>query len=259
MPASAEAWTGAGLAFLLTLARVASLFLPLSLPGGRHAGAAPKAFLVLALTAALWTRVPPVEFDASLGGGWAFLWLLLPEIFLGTLAGVAVSFVVESVTWAMQMVGLNAGFQFASTFDPSSQADSTVLPALGQLIGLVLFFAAGLDGALVRALAASIETVPPGVATVSLGPALIVARAGSLVAQSALRLALPLLALLVLIDLALTLVSRVHAQLQLLTVAFPAKMLLSLAALAVLLPAWTSSFGRQAAAATELLRAVTGN
>ena len=47
-----------------------------------------------------------------------------------------------------------------------------------------------------------------------------------------LRLALPVVALLVMVDIALALLSRVNAQLQLLTLAFPAKMQIALLVLA---------------------------
>ena len=49
------------------------------------------------------------------------------------------------------------------------------------------------------------------------------------------RLALPVVALLMLVDLALALLGRLNAQLQLLTLAFPAKMLAALLLLAWML------------------------
>jgi flagellar biosynthetic protein FliR len=66
----------------------------------------------------------------------------------------------------------------------------------------------------------------------SAGEALI--RLGAGIFTVGFRLALPAVALLMLVDIALALVGRVHAQLQLLTISFPVKML---AAVAVL--AWT--------------------
>jgi flagellar biosynthetic protein FliR len=49
------------------------------------------------------------------------------------------------------------------------------------------------------------------------------------------RLALPVVVLLALIDVALALLGRIHQQLQLLTLAFPVKMLATLAFLALIL------------------------
>ncbi len=64
--------------------------------------------------------------------------------------------------------------------------------------------------------------------------------------STALRLAMPVLALMVLVDIALALLGRINAHLQLLTVAFPAKMLVTLGLLAwmtALFPAVFRGFG----------------
>jgi flagellar biosynthetic protein FliR len=71
------------------------------------------------------------------------------------------------------------------------------------------------------------------------------------------RLALPLVVLLMLVDLALALLGRMHQQLQLLTLAFPAKMLATLAFLAAILalflPVYRAAAERTAAALFRLL------
>ena len=64
-----------------------------------------------------------------------------------------------------------------------------------------------------------------------------------------LRLAFPVVALLVMMDVAFALAGRVHAQLQLLALAFPAKMLAALVMLGWLLALWPRlgrQFGAQA-------------
>jgi flagellar biosynthetic protein FliR len=61
--------------------------------------------------------------------------------------------------------------------------------------------------------------------------------------RTGLRLALPVLALLALTDLALALVGRINAQLQLLTLSFPLKMLAAVAMLAALAPVFVRVLG----------------
>lgn len=68
------------------------------------------------------------------------------------------------------------------------------------------------------------------------------------------RLALPVVALLVMVDVALALLGRLNQQLQLLSLAFPAKMLIALLALswvAVLYPRIMTEYGGQACAAAR--------
>jgi flagellar biosynthetic protein FliR len=64
--------------------------------------------------------------------------------------------------------------------------------------------------------------------------------------STGLRLALPVVALLILIDFALALVGRVQQQLQLLSLAFPVKMAAALALLAALAPVVPKLFGTAA-------------
>jgi flagellar biosynthesis protein FliR len=74
---------------------------------------------------------------------------------------------------------VEAGFAYASMVDPQTQADSGVLLVLSQLAGGLIFFSLGLDLAVVRIFARSLETLPPG-SLVAAGPAVeaIVRRGG---------------------------------------------------------------------------------
>ena len=86
---------------------------------------------------------------------------LAGEAALGLAIGVALAIVLEVFQMAAQIVSLQAGFGFASTIDPASGADSTVLLTIAQLTAGLLFFVSGADRLLVRALADSLRSVPP--------------------------------------------------------------------------------------------------
>jgi flagellar biosynthetic protein FliR len=138
------------------------------------------------------------------------------------------------------MMGLQAGYGFATTIDPNTQADSTVLVIFSQLAAGLLFFATGVDREILRIFARSLETWPAGTFVLTRGAAGQVVSVGSTMFSTGLRLALPIIAILVMVDISLALLGRVNAQLQLLTIAFPVKMMIGLAMLgwlALLLPA----------------------
>ena len=92
---------------------------------------------------------------------------MIAEAGIGLATGLAVSFLIEAVTMAAQAVSTQAGFAFASTVDPNTEADSTVLILIAQLTAAMLFFALGLDRQLLSILARSLETHPPGSITSS--------------------------------------------------------------------------------------------
>jgi len=206
------------------------------LPQLRNSPTAARVALSLAVTAALqpvWPSIP-----ASLSGGLPELWLLLErmaaEAGFGVAVGLVVALLSESFTLAMQLLGVHAGYGYASTIDPNTEADSGVLVVLAQLCAWMLFLAFGLERHVIRALARSLDRYPAGGFVVSPEARSAVLMLGSTMITTALRLALPVVGLLLLVDIAFALFGRLHAQIQMFTLAFPAKMLATLAMLAAL-------------------------
>jgi flagellar biosynthetic protein FliR len=161
---------------------------------------------------------------------------VLAEAAVGLAIGVSVAIALEAFTLAAQVLGLQAGYAYASTIDPNSEADSGILLVFAQLMSGLLFFAMGLDREVLRLFAISLEKVPPGVYVFSRATAEPLIRLGATLFSVGVRLALPVVALLVMVDVALALLGRINAQLQLLTLAFPVKMLIALILLSWISP-----------------------
>jgi flagellar biosynthesis protein FliR len=147
---------------------------------------------------------------------------------VGIAIGVSVAIALEAFALAAQLLGLQAGYAYASTIDPTTQSDSGILLVISQLFAGLLFFALGLDREVLRLFAQSLDKVPAG--TFVLGPqaAQIIIGLGASLFAVGVRLAMPVVALLILVDVALALLGRLNQQLQLLHLAFPAKMLTAL-------------------------------
>jgi len=227
---------GTLLGFLFVLARVAGVFVFVPLPGMKRGLDMARAALSLGFTLALYPRWPAVESAAPLG---AMAFGLIAEAALGITIGVVVAFLQEALLFGTQMIGMQAGFSYASMINPATEDESSVLLVFAELASGLLFFAVGLDREVLRALMGSLDTCPPGAFLITRPLAETVARLGTVMFSTGLRLALPLVALLAMVDLALALLGRLQPNLQLLTLAFPAKMLAALALLAgiaVLLP-----------------------
>jgi flagellar biosynthetic protein FliR len=227
-------------AFLLVLARVSGLlvFLPLTVLGASPGSA--RIVLAIVLTAGLfpvWPAVGPQEVSFGQLLAWA-----ISETGFGLTAGLAMIFLVEGFQMAAQSIGLQAGYNYASTVDPTSQADASVLEVITLLLANLLIFSLGLDHQIIRILAASFERFPAGAWAPSLHSMDGILRLGAGMLSTGLRLALPVIALLLLIDVALGLMGRIQQQLQLLSLAFPAKMLAALALLTVVAPAMPRLF-----------------
>jgi len=241
--------------FWLALARVSGFFALAPLPGVQAGPKLARIVLSVLITVALapaWPRVDAAQADIPR----LLLWVL-PEIGGGVALGLAVAFILEVFVTGAQILSLNAGFSFAQTFDPATQAESGVLLVFAQMASGLVFVALGLDRQVIRELAHSLETRPggPWLTPATAEPLL---RMGGEMLALALRLALPCLALLILADVALALLGRLNAQLQLLTLAFPLKMmgaLIVVAWITLLLPSILSAY---AAAVFGTLRQALG-
>ena len=243
--------TGTLIGFLLTLVRVAGVFVFVPLPGMTAILSPARVILTLGVTIALFPLWPQITAEPS--AGQLTLWIFL-EATLGLGIGLAVAFVTEAFTLSAQIMGLQAGYAFASTFDPNTQADSTVLVIFAQLTAGMIFFASGLDREVIRIFARSLETYPAGSFVLSRAATEQIMAMGSTMFSTGLRLALPMVAVLIMIDISLALLGRVNAQLQLVTIAFPVKMIVGLALLGWLMLLMPALFRAMASRSFEAAR-----
>jgi flagellar biosynthesis protein FliR len=221
-------------AFLLVLARVAGVLAFFPIPAFRSVPAQVRIALALTVTLALfpvWPQLPNSLPTITQLLTWSF-----SEASLGLAIGLAVLFLMEGFQLAMQVVGLQAGYGYALTIDPTSQADASVLQILFALATGWLFLVLGFDREMLRVLAASFERFPAGSWAPSSASLDGIVRLGGGMLVTGIRLALPVTALLLLIDISIALLGRMQQQLQLLSLTLPAKMLATLVLLAALAP-----------------------
>lgn len=222
-------------AFLLVLARVSGLIAFLPVPGFREAIAPVRVVLAMAITFALFPVWPSLPNQVA-GMARLCLWAVM-EAGFGLAAGLAVAFLTEAFQLAMQFLGLQVGYGYALTIDPTSHADAGVLQVFTMLTTALLFFSFGIDREILRVLAASFERFPAGSWAPTAASLEGILRLGGGMFSTGLRLAMPVIGLLLLIDVALALIGRMQQQLQLLSLAFPIKMLAGLSMLMILAPA----------------------
>lgn len=216
--------------FLLVMARMGGIMTFIPMPGLKNGPDAARILFSL-LSAFLLFPVWSRQSGPLTSPGY-FLPGLVSEALLGIAVGLAVSYLAEILALAAQMVSLQAGYGFASTVDPTTEADAGFLTVLAQLLAGMLFFACGIDRQVLAILGHSFERVPPGACALSPSIADALAAAGSTIFSTGLRLALPVIALLALMDIALALIGRLNSHVQVQTLGFPAKMIAGLALLA---------------------------
>lgn len=231
--------------FLLVLARVSGVIAFVPIPGLSAGGEASRIVLALALTISLAPLWPAPQLDGLVVGrllGW-----MAAEAAFGLTVGVAISFLLEGIQMAAQVIGLQAGYSYASTVDPMTQADTTTLQLMAQLFAGSLFFAFGFDRQVIRILAQSLQSVPSGSYALGGRAAESIVHLGAAIFSTGLQMAFPVLALLLLLDIAFGVLGRLHAQLQLLSLSFTLKMLVGIAFLSSVVSFYPAVFEKAGA------------
>jgi len=211
--------------FLLVMARMGGIMSFLPIPGFKS-GPQPARIIFSVCSAFLMLPVW-AKYRGATAKPEYFLAGIAAEALLGIAIGLVVSYIFEILTMAAQSLSLQAGYGYATTIDPTTDADAGFLVVVAQLLAGLLFFALGFDRQVLAIVGRSFETAPPG-AFFSRPLAEDVVGAASTIFSTGLRLALPVIALLAMMDIALALIGRLNSHLQVTTMSFPIKMVAGL-------------------------------
>ncbi|HCZ13715.1 MAG TPA: flagellar biosynthetic protein FliR [Candidatus Accumulibacter sp.] len=229
--AEINAWV---VAFFFPLARVLAVLVsapPFSNP------ALPvrvRLILGLAITLAISPILPamPAIDPASAAG----LLLLAQQLTIGFAMGFAVRLVFSAVDLAGTMIGLQMGLGFATSYDPQSAGQTPVISEFVGLVALLAFMAINGHLMLIATLTHSFTALPVGGTQLASGSWWNLSSAAAIIFSSGLLLALPILAALLVTNLALAILSRAAPQLNLIVIGFPLTITLGFVALMVALP-----------------------
>ena len=227
---------------IVALMSSAPIYSHASLPRPVRIGLAAAAALLIAPTL---PAPPPVPLAS--GGG---ALLALQQVVIGLAIGFVIQIVFAAVQLAGDVIGLQMGLSFASFVDPQNQQPAPIVGSLLNVAVLLVFLA--LDGhlMLLAALGESFSRWPIGTAP-GWNDALAIARSGSTLFQLGLKIALPVVGALLIVNLALGLLARTAPQLNLFAVGFPVTLITGMAALLVALPALLPMAERAIAAAVS--------
>jgi flagellar biosynthetic protein FliR len=241
-------------ALLLGTARAAG-FVLLSPPFNSRSIPAPvKGALALALSVALLTRIAPELPEPTAG----FLVVAaVTEVVIGAALGFVVQVLFAAVQYAGDLIDVTGGFSLQPAYDPLSMTTSSSVGRLHYLLATTLLFTSGGHLVIVRGFATSYEGLPVGGSVPTEQLAQVLLTAFSMMFLAALQIAGPMVAVLLLADVALALLSRAAPALNIFSFGFPVKIMLTLALLGLtfpLLPPALDALLDQAARAMVSLR-----
>jgi flagellar biosynthesis protein FliR len=220
-------------ALLLGTARAAGFVLLAPPFNSRTIPGPVKGALALALSLMLSTQIAPTLPDPTTG-------FLVVAAITEVVIGAALGFVVQVLFTAVQMAGdlidVTGGFSLQPAYDPMAMTQNSSVGRLHYLLASTLLFTSGGHLLMVKGFATSYVGLPVGGDVPTDQIAAVVAKAFSMMFLAALQIAGPMVAVLLLADVALALLSRAAPALNIFAIGFPVKIMLTLAMLGLTFP-----------------------
>jgi flagellar biosynthetic protein FliR len=221
-------------ALLWPLTRILGLIAAAPLFGNTSVPVSVKVSLGVILAAIMAPAIPalPAADPMSMAG---FL-ILLQELLIGLGMGFAMRVVFAAIEMAGEVSSLTMGLGFASFFDPLTHGRSSAVSQFLALIATMAFLAVNAHLVLLSALAESFISMPISATPISAGAPLEVARWGGRIFSAGLQLSLPIVAALLITNVALGILTRAAPQLNIFGIGFPVSLGVGLLVISLTLP-----------------------
>jgi flagellar biosynthetic protein FliR len=240
--------------YLLALARTAGFILTSppfntrAFPAQARAGLA----FALAIPLAVWTTpsAPALGSDSMIGR-------MLLQILMGVTLGFFVQLAVAAIQTVGDLIDVAGGFSISIGNDPLLLVQSSVMGRLHQLIAVTLLFVG--DGHLIilQGLSRSLQLMPAPVLNLQTVAAA-VTEGVSAMFLAAVQITAPILAALLIADIALGLLTRAAPALNAFALAFPLKIVLSLLLIGLILTQIPGALSRLVSEAASTMLRLSG-
>lgn len=206
-------------ALLWPLTRILGLIIAAPVFGNAAVPVSQKVALGVLLATIMAPAIPaiPAADPMSLAG---FL-ILVQEMLIGLAMGFSMRLVFAAIEFAGEVSSMTMGLGFATFFDPSSAGRTSAISQLMSLVATMAFLAVNAHLVMLSALAESFVTLPISATPISLGAPLEMVKYGSRIFSAGLQLALPIIAALLITNVALGILTRAAPQLNLFGIGFP--------------------------------------
>jgi flagellar biosynthetic protein FliR len=175
--------------------------------------------------------VPAVE-PVSLAG----LLILVQQLIIGLAMGFAINIVFTGIELAGEVSGMTMGLGFATFYDPQSQGQSPAISQFLSLIMLMVYVATDLHLVLLSTLVDSFHSLPISASPMGMSGIEQLVAWGGRIFSAGVQLSLPMIAALLVTNIALGILTRAAPQLNIFGIGFPITISVGLVMIALALP-----------------------
>ncbi len=252
--AQLNAWL---VSFMLPLARILGLIMVA--PGFGHVDVPGqvKIGLGIFITLAIAPALPPIV-SVNLFSFQGLLALAI-QILVGVAMALTMQMVFAAVTMAGELIGLQMGIGFATFYDPESAGESSVVSQFLGWLALLAFFATNAHLALLATLTESFQALPVSPQLLAGTGLKTVADGASVVFQAGVQLALPIIAVLLMTNIVLAVLTRSAPQMNIFAIGFPITLGVGLLVLDLTLPYYAAQTNSLFQVALESVQVLVRN
>ncbi|MES2742116.1 MAG: flagellar biosynthetic protein FliR [Pseudomonadota bacterium] len=221
-------------ALMWPLSRILGLIAAAPLFGNTSVPASVKVSLGILLALIIAPTVPalPAADPLSMAG----LLIVTQEMVIGLAMGFSIRIVFAAMEMAGEISSLTMGLGFATFFDPLSRGRSSAISQFLALLATMAFLAANAHLVLLSALAESFVSLPISAGTVNGGGFRLMAEWGGKIFSAGVQISLPIVAALLLTNIALGILTRAAPQLNLFGIGFPITLGVGFIVISMVLP-----------------------
>jgi flagellar biosynthetic protein FliR len=184
---------------------------------------------------------------------------LASEVLIGLTLGFGIALIIGAAELAGEVLSIQIGLSGAALVDPVSLQQSTALGQFMQLFAVTLLFSTNGHIAMLDALGASFSRLPLGATIDSQAGLALLGQQGAHVFALGAQFAAPVIAVAIIANLALAVLSRAAPQFNILQLAFPLQIGLGLLALLAAVPLIATWFGTSGSAYDGIVSRVLMN
>ncbi len=238
--AQLDAWLAS---FIYPLSRILAMIASSPVFGNRNIPARVKiglSVLIAIIIAPTIEGIPQVAVGSAQG-----LLIMVQQIIIGVAMGFTMRLIFTAVEMSGELAGLQMGLGFASFYDPVNASFTPVIAQWMGVIAILAFLAFNGHLYLVSALAESFQSLPIG-SMMPIKSFYGVANWGGSIFAYALQISLPILAAMLITNIAMGILTRAAPQLNLFAVGFPISLAIGFIVLALTMPYFIPLFDRLA-------------
>lgn len=221
-------------ALLWPLTRILGLIAAAPMWGNAAIPVSVKVSLGVLIAMVITPAIPalPAADPVSLAG----LTILLREMLIGVGMGFAMRVVFAAVEMAGEVSSLTMGLGFATFFDPQSSGRSSAISQFLALVATTLFIVTNAHLVLIEVLAESFISMPVAATPMAAGAPLELALWGAKIFSAGLQLSLPIVAALLITNVALGILTRAAPQLNIFGIGFSVSLGVGLLVICLVVP-----------------------